>query len=288
MRRGIVAAVALVGLAAAGCDDDGVREDLVVTGTPPATPYAGRLDLPFKESVDGSAHEAEAASGAAGRALECDGEIFEGSGGGAWSKGDGGATPEEGLSAYFDMEKPQVPDHGYRMERREGDRVLFSYDVDGRTKVAVVVAKDQPQRPGWGPETSASCDPAELPASFTDSKDFEIWTDRTGHRVPTTVLSSSVGAEHCGWQSAHFLSTGDGKDGKDGRMYARDPRGVLGSGLLTAAYDGDVRMPADAHDTGYRRGDWELWLTPDRMTAYVRTPDGVEAWPATKDTVGCQ
>jgi hypothetical protein len=271
-----------------GCDDDGVREDLVVTGTPPATPYAGRLDLPFKESVDGSAHEAEAASGAAGRALECDGEIFEGSGGGAWSKGDGGATPEEGLSAYFDMEKPQVPDHGYRMERREGDRVLFSYDVDGRTKVAVVVAKDQPQRPGWGPETSASCDPAELPASFTDSQDFGIWTDRTGHRVPTTVLSSSVGAEHCGWQSAHFLSTGDGKDGKDGRMYARDPRGVLGSGLLTAAYDGDVRMPAGAHDTGYRRGDWELWLTPDRMTAYVRTPDGVEAWPATKDTVGCQ
>lgn len=61
------------------------------------------------------------------------------------------------------------------MERKEKDRVLFSYDVKGRAKVAVVVAKDQPHRPGWDPETNASCDPSELPASFTDST-YEIWT----------------------------------------------------------------------------------------------------------------
>lgn len=69
--------------------------------------------------------------------------------------------PEEGLNAYFDIYQPEEPDYGYRVERREGDRVLFSFDVRGRTKVAVVVAKDQPHRPGWGPETSASCDPSE-------------------------------------------------------------------------------------------------------------------------------
>ncbi|MFF2930193.1 hypothetical protein [Streptomyces mirabilis] len=284
MRRGIVAAVALVGLAAAGCDDDGVREDLVVTGTPPATPYAGRLDLPFRESTDGSAREFEESSGAAGRALECDGPIHSGGGGDGWAERDGGSTPAEGLHAYFDMDQPELPDHGYRVERRVAGRVLFSYDVDGRTKVAVVVAKDQPHRPGWGPETNASCDPAELPASFTDNR-FEIWTGRDGRRLPTTTVSSSTGPEHCDWASVHFLALG-GRE--DVRQYARDPRGVLGSHLLTAAYKGDVRMPAGAHDTGYRFHDWALWLTDDKATAYVHTNHGVEAWPATKERVACK
>jgi len=285
MRKGIVA-VALVGLTAVvvGCDD-GVRDDLVVTGTPPATPYAGPLDLPFKESADGSEREAEKGSGAAGRALECDGRIYSGGGGDEWGESDGGSTPEEGLNAFFDMDQPELPDHGYRVERKERGRVLFSYDVGGRTKVAVVVAKDQPDRPGWGPETNASCDPAEFPASFTDTK-FEIWTDRDGRRVPTTTLSSSVGPEHCDWESVHFLALGEGEDA---RQYARDPEGALGSGeLLTSEYDGDIRMPADARDTGYRFDDWALWLTDDKATAYVRTSHGVEAWPATNDWVACK
>ncbi|SOE51208.1 hypothetical protein SAMN05446589_0352 [Streptomyces sp. OV198] len=284
MRRGIMAAVALAGLAAVGCDDHGVREDLVVTGTPPATPYAGRLDLPFRESADGSAREFEESWGAAGRALECDGPIYSGGGGDGWAERDGGSTPEEGLNAYFDMDQPELPDHGYRVERRAAGRVLFSYDVDGRTKIAVVVAKDQPNRPGWGPETNASCDPAELPASFTDNR-FEIWTDRDGRRLPTTTVSSSTGPEHCDWKSVHFLALG-GRE--DVRQYARDPRGVLGSELLTAAYKGDVRMPAVAHDTGYRFHDWALWLTDDKAMAYVRTNHGVEAWPATKERVACK
>lgn len=118
MRQRIAATVMMLGLAVVGCDE-GVREDLVVTGTPPATPYAGRLDLPFRESADGSEREAEEGSGAAGRALECDGEIYWGSGGDGWGKGEGGSTPEEGLNAYFDMEQPELPDHGYRIESEQ-------------------------------------------------------------------------------------------------------------------------------------------------------------------------
>ncbi|MEU1534282.1 hypothetical protein [Streptomyces fagopyri] len=283
MRKGIVALAVLVGLTAVGCGGE-TRSDVVITGTPPATPYAGPLDMTFKEGADGGVHEAEEASGAAGRALECDGEIHEGSGGGRWSEGDGGSTPEEGLRAYFDIEQPEVPDSGYRVEREEDGRVLFSYDVDGRTKVAVVVAEDQPHRPGWGPDTAASCDPAEFPASYTDSR-FEIWTDRSGRRLPTTTVSSSAGPEHCDWESAHFLRTGRAMGGS---QYARDPDRVLGGELLTSAYDGDARMPADARDTGFRFKGWALWLASDRSTAYIRTAHGVEAWPETKDTVGCQ
>ncbi|MFF5189275.1 hypothetical protein ACFY30_36820 [Streptomyces sp. NPDC000345] len=282
MRRGLVAVTAaLATVVGCGAADDG---DLIVDYGPAATPYSGPLHLATEEVDEDTPEAVLLASGAAGRALECDGEISWGGGPDGWGRGDGGETPEDGLRLYFHMFEPGGPRSKFRVEREETDRVLYSYDVDGRTKVAVVVAKDQEDRPGWGPETYASCDPAELPASVTDSGDEEIWTDRDGRRVPTTTLSSYAGAEHCDWQTAHFLGMGRGEDH---RQYVRDPDGVLPGELLTAPYDGDVRMPAGAHDTGYRYRDRQLWLTDERTTAYVRTPDGVEAWPLAKDMVAC-
>ncbi|MFF3201233.1 hypothetical protein [Streptomyces sp. NPDC002962] len=284
MRARFVASALLVVLAAAGCGA-GDEQDVVVEGTPPATPYAGPLDIATKELDESTPEALRVASGAAGRALECEGEISWGGGPDGWSERDGGDTPEEGLRLYFDLFEPAGPHSGFRVERAEADRVLFSYDVAGRTKIAVVVARDQEERPGWGPETNASCDPAELPASVTDSGDEEIWTDRHGGRVATTTLSSYPGAEHCGWQTAHFLGMGRGADH---RQYVRDPDGVIEEELLTSPYDGDAAVPADAHDTGYRYGDWRLWLADDASTAYVRTSDGVEAWPLAKDMVACR
>ncbi|MEU1406547.1 hypothetical protein ABZ471_30015 [Streptomyces sp. NPDC005728] len=281
MRRGLVALTVLAAVTAVGCDDGtGVR--VVVKGTPPPTAYSGPLYVPTQAVDDNSPRSVHLASGAAGRALECDGEIFEGAGPDGWSKSDGGDTPEEGLKLYFDMDQPVQPDHGYRAERKEADRVLYSFDVKGRTKVAVVVAKDQKGRPGWGPETHASCDPAELPAKYAAAQDWEVWTDRNGERVPVSRLTSSTGPEHCNWQSAHFLDLDD-------RTYVRDPDGVLGGeGLLTAPYRKNVRMPAAARDTGYHSRGRRLWLTDDRDTAYVRTSGGVEAWPQAKHDVGCK
>ncbi|MFF4585203.1 hypothetical protein [Streptomyces sp. NPDC001388] len=282
MRGGLVAVTAaLAAVVGCGAGDDG---DLIIDYGPAATPYSGPLHLATEEVDEDTPEAMLLASGAAGRALECDGEISWGGGPDGWGRGDGGATPEDGLRLYFHMFEPGGPRSEFRVEREETDRVLYSYDVDGRTKVAVVVAKDQKDRPGWGPETYASCDPAELPASVTDSGDEEIWTDRNGQRVPTTTLSSYAGAEHCDWQTAHFLGMGRGEGH---RQYVRDPDGVLPGELLTAPYDGDVRMPDGAHDTGYRYRDWQLWLTDERTTAYVRTPDGVEAWPLAKDMVAC-
>ncbi|EKX62384.1 hypothetical protein Sipo8835_21080 [Streptomyces ipomoeae] len=287
MRRGLVAATVVVVMAAVGCGAE-KRVDAVIAGTPPATPYDGPLHVPHKEVDEDGVAAMTTESGAAGMALECDGEIYSGGGGpGGWGENDGGDTPEEGLEAYFDIEVPDVPRDGYRMEREEKDRVLFSYDVDGKTKVAVIVAKDRKNSPGWGPETSASCDPAELPASYTDSRGHEIWTDGNGRRVPTTTVSTHVGPEHCDWQQAHFLSTGGDAD-DDGRLYGRDPEGVLPDGMLTSAYDGDVRMPEQARDTGYRYENRALWLVEgDPSKAYVRTPDGVEMWPEVAKGHGC-
>jgi hypothetical protein len=283
MRRGLVAVTVLAAVTAVACGG-GSGPQVVVGGTPPPTPYSGPLDVPTSVQDEDTPQALRAVSGAAGRALECDGEIYHGGGPDGWSRRDGGDTPEDGLRLYFDLFDPEVPRHGYRVEHRTADRVLYSFDVDGRTKVAVVVARDQQERPGWGPETDASCDPAELPADLANSQWYEIWTDEKGERQPVAQIHTSAGAEHCGWQEARFLSLGRGADG---RTYVRDPEGVLEPGMLTAPYDGDARMPADAHDTGYRYQDWQLWLTDDRATAYVRTPDGVEAWPSAKDGVGC-
>ncbi|MER6960008.1 hypothetical protein [Streptomyces sp. NPDC000618] len=285
MRKGFVAVALTALVTAVGCGaGEGGEEDVIIDYGPAATPYSGPLHIATEELDEDTPQALLLASGAAGRALECDGEISWGGGPDGWSKRDGGDTPEDGLRLYFDLFERPAPHSGFRVEREESDRVLYSYDVGGRTKVAVVVAKDQKDRPGWGPETHASCDPAELPASVTDSGDQEIWTDRDGKRIPTTTLSSYAGAEHCDWERAHFLGMGRSKDH---RQYVRDPDGVLPSELLTAPYDGDVTMPADARDTGYRFGDRQLWLTDDRRTAYVRTSDGVEAWPLAKDTVAC-
>ncbi|WP_371554611.1 hypothetical protein OG416_03705 [Streptomyces longwoodensis] len=288
MRTGAVA-VAVVVVAAVlaagttGCGAGGNGPDVVVDGTPPATPYDGPLLVPTRE-VDGhTARDLLLASGAAGRALECDGPVFAGSGPDGWSRRDGGDTPEDGLRLYFDRDAPELPRHGYRVERREAGRVLYSYDVAGRTKVAVVVAEDQEHRPGWGPETTAACDPSELPASATPG--YEIWTDRAGRRLPVTEISSAAGPEHCGWQRAHFLTLGRYEDA---RTYVRDSDGVLGPDMLTAPYRAGVHLPPTARDTGRRYGEQELWLTADPTTAYVRTPHGVEAWPALRDGAGCR
>ncbi|OIJ68930.1 hypothetical protein [Streptomyces mangrovisoli] len=282
-RGGLFALTALLVVApgVAGCrSGDDIKNGPVYTDSvsAPATPYSGPLYVPVRAKgatgVD--------ASGASGRALECDGRMYSGGRSDPWSRGDGGSTPVEGLLAYFDMEQPDVPRSGYRVERREHDRVLFSYDVAGRTKVAVIVAKDRPDRPGWGPETSASCDPSEFPAKVAESLGYEVWTDRDGHRLPVTEVRSDTGPGHCGWESAHFLEL----DGK--REYASDPHGVLPSEMLTAPYRANVKLPADAHDTGYRFRGRQLWLTDDRSTAYVRVDGRVQAWPEVKEGVACQ
>jgi hypothetical protein len=289
LRRGWCGPLGLAAVAAltavTGCGgangSGGKNPALVISGRAPATPYAGPLRV-----ADHPAGDLRARAGAAGLALECDGDISSGGSGDRWSEGDGGSTPAGGLAAYFDMQQPDVPRHGYRVERAEPDRVLFSFDVHGRTKVAVVVAKDGPGRPGWGPESSASCDPSELPAAFTDRQPYEIWSDADGRRVPLSRVSSSPGPAHCGWQTVHFLEVG-APSGAHPALYARDPKGVLPAGMLTAPYRGHTTLPRDARDTGYHLGDQSLWLSPDGSLAYIRRAGSVEAWPAVAPGNGC-
>jgi hypothetical protein len=81
-------------------------------------------------------------AGAAGGALECDGKPPYRRGVGVYH--DGLAKVQEGAEAALDNYMREsglsffAPSDEYAVERERDDGVLFSYDVDGRTKVAIV------------------------------------------------------------------------------------------------------------------------------------------------------
>lgn len=190
------------------------------------------------------------------------------------------------LENWLAEEFVQLPDDGYRVEREDDGRVLLSYDVDGRTKIAVVAADgihDWAGHEGWGVESWAQCDPAELPAEVSDDLGIGVWRTADGDPVPVDRVASFPGPEHCDWQDITFLTLGDDT------QYLRDTAGELRR-WSTTSYDAGATVPDDAHDTGLERDGRHLWLAADRSAAYLVAtgdPGDVERWPATRERVAC-
>ena len=276
----VVAATLLV----AGCGGSSV----VVQADPVSAPYDGPMSLPADHRDKATVQER---SGAAGRALECAGDPYDG----------GGASYDSGLESVQDSATDAVtnlfeedyvgdlPKDGYRVEREDDGRVLLSYDVGGRTKIAFVVSEDVKDfngDTGWGVETWAECDPSELPASVTDDLDIDVWEDASGRRVPVTRIRSFQGAQHCDWQDITFLHLGPDRGGEE---YVSDRHGELGE-LLRTTYDGSATLPPDATNTGLRRDGRELWLGEGHNAAYlvnVKDANDVERWPASDEPIRC-
>lgn len=288
-----LALTALVGLLLlAGCGDDPVSaSDL--TADPAGTPYAGPMAvLPDH----GDFAVALAASGSAGLAAECSGEPRRGGGG---DYADGGLesvqeTPQQALDNWIDEESAPVPHDGYRIERIDGDRVLLSYDVDELTKVAVIVRNgitDFDDDTGWGVESWASCDPAELGVDVAEDLGFQIWTDRDGRPVPTTDVTSFPGAEHCDWQDLTWLYLGQSTDiDREFDTYLSGDIDGIFADQLTTRPDASATLPKDATDTGWQRDGRQLWLGTDPRAAYlvsVDDPTDVQLWPAVTERIGC-
>lgn len=181
----------------AGCGTSSV----VVTGEPVQAPYRGPMRLAVDHADDASVLER---SGVAGRALECRTEPHAGGSGDY----DSGLASTQGSAASalenYLSEEPflQLPREGYRVERADDGRVLFSYDVNGRTKVAIVAARrmrDFNDDQGWGIETGAQCDPSEFPASVTDAMGIEVCTTpqaiafRSPRSSPVQGLNTAAG-----------------------------------------------------------------------------------------------
>jgi hypothetical protein len=262
---------------------------VVVEGEPVASPYSGPMSLPVDHGDEASVL---ARSGAAGRAVECDGDPYNG-GGADYDSGLASVqdSAEESLENFLTEEgwESQLPSEGYRVEREDDGRALLSYDVDGRTKVAFIAAdgvRDYDDDRGWGVESWAQCDPAELPADVTEALGIGVWQDAAGRRVPETQIGSFQGPEHCDWQDITFLRVGAGREADE---YLRDTKGELAD-LLRTTYDAHAALPDGATDTGFHRDGRQLWLGPAEEAAYLVSradPRDVERWPATKEQIAC-
>ena len=266
----IVIAIAAVLLA--GCGS--VVVDRSRSATPP---YDGPLDAV-----------------AAVAALECDGKTL-------YQRGEHGyddglatvqASAEAALDDYMRESGPifSTPSDGYAVEREQAGRVLFSYDVDGRTKVSIFAAdgiRDWNGDEGWGVRAWAQCDPSELPPDVTDDLNIGVWEDESGRRVPVTRIQSFQGAEHCSWTDITFLLVGPEETAD---WYVRDTNSGDFSGLLRTTFANEATLPEGATGTGLRRDGRQLWFGPDKEAAYLVSLDDaqdVERWPAAKQPIRC-
>ncbi len=127
----------------------------------------------------------------------------------------------------------------------------------------------------------------------------EAWVDPTGNEAPEDVIATygNPGGSHCtGWESTVFLNLGwplgspiNRDDDSNLRQYVRDPKDVFEQTYFRVPLDIDARLPADAHDTGYRLGDIELWVSDrDAEDAiYFVRGEQVERWPRSRPPIGC-
>jgi hypothetical protein len=254
----------------------GCGSGVVDRGRSATPPYGGPLD-----------------SSAAVAALECEGKTPYQRGEGVYD--DGLATVQEGAEAALDDYMREsglsfsTPSAGYAVEREQDGRVLFSYDVDGRTKVSLFAAdgvRDWNGDEGWGLRAWAQCDPSEFSPDVTDDLNLGVWEDESGRRVPVTRIRSFQGAEHCSWTDITFLVLGRGQAAD---WYVRDHGGEFAE-LLRTTFANKATLPDDATDTGWRRDGRQLWVEPDKTAAYlVSLDDGqsVQRWPAAKQPIRC-
>jgi hypothetical protein len=194
-----------------------------------------------------------------------------------------------------------------RTRRRQRTALLGTCTVlavGGLAAGAAVVARDDSPEVAVGPSGPAAdpataepheCEAAEGAVTDLASEPPEWreasgggppWTDRDGCLVRMDVLAESPGPDHCGYERATVLTTGQPvgtpfSTMHDDRQYVRDPDGVYGDPALAAAFDPDATLPPTAVDSGFRRDGVELWHDPaDPSAVWLVGPDRTERWPA--------
>ena len=122
-----------------------------------------------------------------------------------------------------------------------------------------------------------------------------IWTV-DGEHVPTEIIISHTGPEHCGWESATLLHIGSPlgsvmESGRDVNQYLRDPEGVFTqlTDRLRSTYDPNADLPSDAKFSGYVRDGVELWVSQSQIDNAIYMIDGsrVERWPKAEPIILC-
>jgi len=179
--------------------------------------------------------------------------------------------------------------------------LIFSVDAPQRATVLLGTVDPESSVLVWIHQIPVTVEPAPgvEPGSFVGTWYDEegnptYFKDEQGWHLELHVIS---GAEHCGWQSASFLTLAwplgsDFRGGGEGdaRSYVRDPEGVLEGDFAVPPPDLAASLPDDATYTGYHRGEWQLWVSPSDVdqAAYLVAGSGlVERWPRSERLIAC-
>ena len=119
------------------------------------------------------------------------------------------------------------------------------------------------------------------------------WVDRGGNELQAEVVSVYHGSRDC-FDGVTFLHLGwppgtasRFQNGPHVRQYVRDPEGTFPRGELAGPYSGNASLPPDARDTGFRAGEWRLWVAPGGRAVYLAADRRVERWPWIERGFGC-
>src|SRR2546428_3510553 len=117
--------------------------------------------------------------------------------------------------------------------------------------------------------------------------------ERNGQKVPPSEIVAAAGPDHCGWQSATFLTIGwplgtRSETADNARQYVRDPSGVV-SQALHAHLGFHGTLPADAQPTGYWYGAVQLYTSASDVdqSVYLVAGHDVERWPRSDPMTDC-
>jgi hypothetical protein len=174
---------------------------------------------------------------------------------------------------------------------RDGLRVDFVFDGERwlADQVGEVTAENMawvvlPSTPPPGPSCAGLVgDPDGAPF---DERTERPWCDQGGHGRSLSSDQLAMQTRYpCDAGHAAVLHLGRplgaSLDPLDRWEYVRDPAGeFLEQGWLTAPYDGDATLPADATDTGWTNGNVDLWISPSDLddAVYLVRGDIVERW----------
>jgi hypothetical protein len=120
------------------------------------------------------------------------------------------------------------------------------------------------------------------PAFWLAFSDFLRWFDEEGCAVRIDVISHQHLAEHCGWEEAEAMSVGvefgePFSNSEHSRRYVWNRDGVVPDVKAGEVIPVDA-LPHSAEDTGYRQGDWELWIDPLDPTVLFVVGDSVRVF----------
>lgn len=123
------------------------------------------------------------------------------------------------------------------------------------------------------------------PREFLDEAGwFTDWTTPDGRPATHEEISDNQwdADDHCSWPNVRMI-------GFNNVTYVRDPDDVFGEWPFETTLDLDAELPADAVDTGYHKGDVELWLNAsgDASAAYLVGTETTERWPQPTDPIYC-